>query len=69
MYFTKRFLEDLDIVAVRTTRNDALCPGPRAKVWLPPSDNAAKLNCDGGVSSLGERGVAVAVCQDSTGKY
>ena len=70
MCFIKRYLDDLEIADVRTSRTLlGRADRPRAKAWLPPTGEAAILNCDGALSTLGERGAAAVVCRDKVGIY
>lgn len=70
--FINKFLEDLDMIpashsgerkGVHATENQ------QSGHWIPPSGVAAKINVDGGLSRDGSRGVAAAVCRDSTGLF
>lgn len=70
MCFINRFMEDLEIANMRSPQKiKGSTARPHAKVWLPPPGDAAKFNCDGGLSSLGEKGAAGVVCRDKNGKY
>jgi hypothetical protein len=41
----------------------------RSGRWIAPAGDAAKVNVDGGISSLGEKGVAAAVARDKNGHF
>ena len=70
MCFINRFLEDLDIAtARRPLATEGRVNQPKTKVWLPPSGEAAKFNCDGGLSTLGDKGEAGVVCRDKLGNF
>ena len=38
-------------------------------MWLSPAGEATKFNCDGGLSTLGEKGAAGVVCRDKSGIF
>lgn len=68
--FINRFLEDLEIAAISQQKSRAVSPVLRAAPrWIPPVNELAKLNVDGGLSRQGNRGAAAVVCRDHTGRY
>ena len=81
--FIKKFLVDLDCMAMYKSRLRDLHAKPKdlhvsagnsrtratSSGWLPPTDEEAKLNVDGGVSRSGRRGAASVVCHDRAGAF
>ena len=42
---------------------------PRTRAWLSPDSEAVKFNCDGALSTLGDKGAAAVICRDKSGKF
>ena len=69
MCFINRYLEDLEIAAVRTVQPTMGAAQPRVQRWIAPGENSAKINVDGGLSRNGCMSAAAAVYRDKDGKY
>lgn len=68
MSFITRYLQDLEVVAVRAARaTGAPSPRKRTRKWFALEGLAVKMNVDGGLSRHGDMGAAAAICKDKEG--
>lgn len=67
MSFIRRFLEELNIVEAQQPCSSLMHAAPKACAWLPPDGEAVKINCDGAISTLGEKGAAAVVSEIKQG--
>ena len=69
MCFVNRYLEDLQIATKREPMKHSDQGTPRGRRWIPPGEDAVKINVDGAVSRSGRRGASAAICRDKHGCY
>jgi ribonuclease HI len=69
--FINSYISELNAIA-KPSKNTSVGQQSRRKEraeWIPPPTGMAKINCDAAVSRSGDRGVAAAICRDSSGLY
>lgn len=69
MCFVNRYLQDLDIATVRVSTRNAQPVQPRTQRWIPPGEDAVKINVDGALSRQRTLGASATVCRDKDGRY
>ena len=63
MCFINRYLDDLDIATARRVMLNEKPPRRRVHRWIPPGEDAVKINVDGAISRSGMAGAAAAICR------
>jgi ribonuclease HI len=69
MCFVNRYLQDLEIATTRVSNGHTQSVHPRVRRWIPPGEEAAKINVDGAISRQGTMGASAAICRDGNGNY
>jgi hypothetical protein len=65
--FMESFLNELTLMNPKAKERGASAPSH--PIWIPPSENWAKVNVDAGVARNGENGVVAAVARSAAGDY
>ena len=63
MCFISRYFEDLDIATARRVTLNEKTPQRRVHRWIPPGEDAVKINVDGAISRSGMAGAAASICR------
>ena len=69
MSFVSRYLEDLEIATKRAPTRPSQPVIQRSRRWIPPGEEAMKINVDGAISRQGGTGASADVCRDKEGNY
>ncbi|XP_073360565.1 uncharacterized protein [Aegilops tauschii subsp. strangulata] len=69
MCFVNRYLQDLEIASKHNSILHTSEAKPRGRKWIPPGEDAAKMNVDGAISRSGKTGACAVICRDKEGSY
>jgi ribonuclease HI len=67
--FIESFLHDLSLSEKPRATAAAKVHPPLAPRWIPPPQNQSKVNTDGAVAKISNRGAVAAVCRSHAGVY